>query len=429
MKTLKDIEKEINTLPKGNVYEKEIKGNIYYYHQYTFNNRHHSKKISLTEKEYLEPLIEQRKTLENVMRELKKINTNNIKLTNQSRQLTGFIMSGDREVAEFENGVLISVDRDLCPLSIQKSHGIQRFLESRTLDTNRKNNKLLLEKLDIHEEWEPNIPLYNHLRALTDDYWFKPLKSKTKFQHVQFENDRYFMLTLEGDEAFVPVGRKLTPELTIKGHHEKGWRLVNGEWWLYKKENKTEAARELYCVALAKLCHIPVVEYLYKDNYVISKNFAVENNYEPFSAIFKKEATVADRYSFIKRYNDRAAKEYLISFVFDTLINNKRDHDDVGILRNKESGNVICLAPLFDFHAAKIEEISDSNEDDSMKQLLGLLKDNEVKEDLKEFTKIELNEEILETIKLSSEFKVKNIKNVRKNLVNRLNLIKEYIMK
>ena len=122
-----------NDLPKGNIYKKVIKNNTYFYHQYRENGKNYSIKLKNDEVVPLKEQIEERKVIEKNIKALLKNGNREIELSTFAKEYTGYVMSGNIVVAEFNKGVLVPPTHKLCPLVIKRTNSIYEFLKSRSI--------------------------------------------------------------------------------------------------------------------------------------------------------------------------------------------------------------------------------------------------------------------------------------------------------
>ena len=108
MKSFYSLVSEYNSLPSGNVYLKFINDKTYTYYQWSENGKKKTKYISSAECLDLEAKIKRREELSVEIKKQLKLNNRNIVLSNAARSYTGYLMMGDKVVAEFNNGELIS---------------------------------------------------------------------------------------------------------------------------------------------------------------------------------------------------------------------------------------------------------------------------------------------------------------------------------
>lgn len=353
-----------NNLPKGFVYKKEIKGKTYFYHQYSLNGKKISRLVKNEELDQLQKDIEKRVEIEKQIKELLNKGNRNFVLSNNARKLTGDVLSGNRVVATFENGQLINIDEKLCPLIIKRTKQLEPFLKCRVIDSGRTNSRLLKKALNITERDDALVSLCSYAVSISDNYWFKPKHSKLKYEDVCFNNDLFFNLSLKGIMAVYPNKICLTPELTTGGGYEKGWKNINGEWWLYKVGTKNEIFSELFYSHLFELLNLPTAHYEYDDGYIRTKNFATEYNFEPIVSVAGEDDNYEHVFNVLKDIDYKIAKDYLRLCFFDVVLNNiDRHNENCGLLRDKNTGEIVSLAPNYDDNLCLLARQTSLNND------------------------------------------------------------------
>lgn len=382
MSRISEIINILNTLPKGYISKKTINNKVYYYLQYLSNGKLISEYIKHSELETIKNKLTKRKQLEE---ELESIFTSGKSLkipSNYAKNLTGQLMSMDKVVASFKDGELKYVDEKLCPLFILRTHNIKHFLASRAIDSSRANSRLLKKALNINEKEDEIVSLYSHGATITDTYWFKAKGSKLKYEDIRFDNNIYSDLALNGELIVYPKIPRLTPELTTPGSYEKCWKKINDEWWLYKKGNQEEIFSELFCSELAFLLNIPTASYEYIDGVIRTRNFAIKYNFEPMTSIAGDDDSYERVFNLLYSINKKLAKEYILLMWFDVLVNNvDRHNENCGLLRNRKTGDIVCLAPNFDNNLALISRSKilnmDASKDGFINVFIKFLKKNE----------------------------------------------------
>ena len=394
MSTLSELLKELNLLPLGNIYKKTISGKSYYYHQYFLNGKRYTKNVSEEDLPNLKREINRRKEIELEIKRLKS-KQKTIPLSKNAEQLTGFLMSGNNVVASFEKGTLIDIDEKHAPIIVKRTHSLEEFLKLRVIDMSRTNARILKRLLDIHVDDNYKSALYSYALSISDNYWFKPKHSKLKYQDVEFCDDSYFDTSLKGESTSTVFKNQLTPEITTTGSFEKGWKYIDGEWWLYKSGNDKQLFSELFCYKFAKLIDLPTATYEYDDGYIRSKNFADKSNFEPLASLLGDDDSYQSVFEVLYKLNKNIAREYIKLIFFDTVINNvDRHNENAGLLRDRNSGKIISLAPNFDnnlaLYAYNGNLIEDPKKDGMIKLFTSFINKNENAKEL--FKQIRLKE-------------------------------------
>ena len=385
MATLSELLKELQTLPIGNVYQKTINGRTYNYHQYFEDGKRYSKIISEEEASHLLPLIKRRQELQKIINNIKS-KEKNVVLSKNANKLTGYIMSKNKPVAEFENGILVNINEKLAPLVIKKTHSLEKFLSLRVIDMSRTNARLLKKALNINTDEEYKIPLFAYALSVGDTYWFKPKHSKLKYQDIKINNDIYSNAALEGDMTIFPHQTKLTPEITTTGSFEKGWKIIDNHWWLYKTGNNKQIFSELFCYQFAKLMGIETARYEYDGKYIRSLNFAEKYNFEPIASLAGDNDSYEHIFNILLEIDRNIAKDYLKLIFFDSVVYNvDRHNENLGLLRNPDDGKIVSLAPNFDNNLAlisNIDKLNDPKKDVFLKLFVSFIENNQTAKEL-----------------------------------------------
>ena len=400
MSSLSELIKEKNTLPSGNIYAKTISGKKYFYHQYFKDGKRHTRKVPEEELSTLLQKITTRIEIEGKIKE-KLAKEKTIKLCKNATNLTGYVMCGNKPVAEFLNGILLSIDNQLAPLSIRRTQSIEKFLSLRVIDMSRTNARLLKKSLNIQVDDEYKIALYAYALSISDNYWFKPKHSKIKYEYFSDKSDSFSDLTLKGDTTYFPIKSQLSPELTTTGSFEKGWKYIDDAWWLYKSGNIKQIFSELFCYHFALLIDINTAKYELDGHYIRSLNFAEKYNFEPMAALADNNDSYEYAFALLYQISPVIAKDYLKLMLFDaTVANVDRHNENYGIMRDRETGNVIALAPNFDNNLALLsgsESLKNPKQDGLIKLYVKFIQENPIAKQL--FSEISFKEITREDIK------------------------------
>lgn len=355
----KDILEQLNTLPDGYISIKKINGKEYYYLQYSENGKLLSKYIKYSELEVIRQQLEKRKELEKLIHSFSSKGKDLREPSKRASELTGSLMMGDIVTAKFEKGILTYINEQLCPLMIKRTKNLEMFLSSRAIDRGRTNSRLLKKALNISSAEDTTVALYSYGATITDNYWFKPRGSRLKYHDIAFEYDYYHDLALTGEILIYPSKPKYSPQLTLIGSYEKCWRRIDDSWWLYKSGTENELFSELFCSLLATKLRIPTAKYELDGEYIRTKNFAENINFEPILSIAGDDDNYENVFNAILSIDKKIAKQFLLLAWFDTLTNNvDRHNENCGLLRDRKDGNILSLAPNFDNNLALISRSS-----------------------------------------------------------------------
>lgn len=429
MKTLSELIRELKTLPLGNLYFKKINGKKYCYHQYFVNGARVGSIVSKENVAALKAKIERRKEIEKEIK-LIKSKQKNVVLSKNANNLTGSVMSGNKIVASFDQGTLKYIDEKLAPLVIKRTYSIEEFLKLRVIDMSRTNARILKRILNIHVDDDYKAALYSYALSVNDNYWFKPKHSKLKYSDLKFKDDSYFDTALKGDPTPSKFISQLTPEITTTGSFEKGWRYIDKEWWLYKSGNINQIFAELYSYHFAELIGVSTAIYEYDGGYIRSKNFATSYNFEPIASLLGDDDSNKKVFETLYKINVEIAKDYLKLIAFDAIIFNvDRHNENVGILRDRNSGKIVSLAPNFDnnlaFYSNNGIVLNMPQKDGMIKSFVTFINSDETAKQLfKEIVFPSIDEKALTNILDKIEIKIENENGFVETLLARYNYVK-----
>ena len=379
MKNINELLLELESLPKGYISKKIIHEKEYFYLQFKENGKIVSKYIRANDLPSLEAQLNRRKEIEEEIQALLKKEKNLNSLSPTTLELSGYIMSEDKVVAEFEKNKLVYIDTALAPLIVLRTHDLVAFLSSRILDTSRTNARLLKRILNVHSEEEYIIALKNHATSVTDNYWFKSKNSRLKYKDVSLESDIYNETSLKGELLYIPKIPKLSPQYSLLGSYEKCWKLINNEWWMYKSGTKEERLSEYIASLLSEKLGIKTAHYELEGTYIKTKCFTDQYNLEPLMAFLGGNDDYEYVFNKLFEYNKKLTKEYLMLIWFDVLVNNvDRHNENIAFLRDRASGQIISLAPNYDLNVSLFarNKVLLKEKDGFMTQYLNFVKNN-----------------------------------------------------
>ena len=360
---MKEIEKELAGLPIGYISKKTINGKERFYLQWMENGKLKSKYIKAAEYDEVLRQAEKRKNLQAELKELKGT-PEGVRETNLRRKamrnmtnITGAVMSEDRVVATVKNGDIIESDDRLLPLYLKRTRNVEGWLASRAIDEHRTNSRLLKKALRLRAADNAQTALAVNAATVTDRYWFKPEGSTAKYEDIRFRENYFDTLALRGDPNGFSHKPSRTPELTNTGSFEKCWRLIDGEWWMYKSGNRDEYFSELFICRLGEKLGLDMANYEMDDGYIRSKNFVdgTELNFEPISSIMGDNDDLDDCFRAISGLSPELAGQYLLIVWMDAVCYNMDRHtENFGFLRDVHSGGIVKMAPNYDNNIALI---------------------------------------------------------------------------
>ncbi|MDY4784323.1 hypothetical protein [Pygmaiobacter massiliensis] len=293
-------------------------------------------------------------------------------------QFNGWIMNRDLPVARIENDRVVNLDEQLAPLYISRTKHFEGWLEMRAIDQHRPNSRLLKKALRLAERDDISTVLSVNAVTITDSYWVREDGSSLCYDDVRFKVNMFDRLALRGDFDSLSQPPSRTPELTNIGSYEKCWRLEDGEWWLWKAANKNEMFSELFISYLGASLGFEMAEYRREGEYVKSRDFTQNAtvNFEPAFSLMHDNEDYTANYKVFKGISQALADQYVEILIMDTLcLNADRHTQNYGVLRDRDTGKILCMAPNFDNNIALISRgyASSARQNDLMVNLFNEL--------------------------------------------------------
>lgn len=360
---IREIEAELSGLPTGYISKKRIGGKDRFYLQWTENGKLKSRYIKADEYDSISAQVEKRRELQEELKSLKDtpegIREQNLrrKAARNMLNITGTIMVEDKAIATVKNSEIIDCDESLVPLYLKRTGDVEGWLASRAIDAHRTNSRLLKRALRLRTGDDAQTALAVNAATVTDRYWFRPEGSAAKYEDIRFKFNYFDSLALRGDPNGFSHKPSRTPELTNTGSFEKCWRLINGEWWMYKSGNQNEYFSELFISVLGERLGLDIAHYEMDGEYIRTKDFTdgAAVNFEPISALMDDNEDYNDCFNMICSISPTLAEQYLKIVWFDTVCYNMDRHTaNFGLLRDIKSGKILSMAPNFDNNIALI---------------------------------------------------------------------------
>lgn len=360
---IKQIKNELAGIPNGYISKKIINGKERFYLQWTEDGKLKSRYIKSAEFDRISAQVEKRKHLQEELKKLKET-PEGIKESGLRRKavrnminITGAIMSEDTVVATVKNGEIVDCNEALVPLYLKRTKNVEGWLASRAIDTHRTNSRLLKRALRIRTADDAQTALAVNAATVTDRYWFRPEGSSAVYEDVRFKENYFDALALRGDPDAFSHKPSRTPELTNTGSFEKCWRLIDGEWWMYKSGNENEYFSELFICILGEKLGLDIAHYEMDDGYIRTRDFidGTEFHFEPIYSLMDDNEMYNDCFESIYAISPKLAEQYLKIVWFDTICYNMDRHTgNFGFLRDVKTGKIVSMAPNFDNNIALI---------------------------------------------------------------------------
>lgn len=271
--------------------------------------------------------------------------------------ISGRLMSGDCVIATIKDGVITEANRKLLPLYLARTQNIEGWLAARAIDSHRTNSRLLKKALRLRNTDDVQTALSVNGATVTDCYWFKPEGSDAVYEDIRFRENYFDQLALRGDPDSFSNMPSRTPELTNTGSFEKCWKLIDGEWWMYKSGNEKEYFSELFICKLGEKLGLSMAHYEMDGQYIRTKDFTNGGrvNFESMRSLVDDDDDYEVCFRVLNEISPEIAEQYLKLLWMDSVCYNMDRHtENFGLLRETQTGKILSLAPNYDNNIALI---------------------------------------------------------------------------
>ena len=292
-------------------------------------------------------------------------------LMRKNERITILDFSDDGVLLKFSSEI---TDPKLAPLEYRanKNDWLKKWWQERSIPLEQGAVAKMLSESDL---LGPQDYLFNNLGlSLNDYYWICPLGSKLKWEDVNlYDNDFKDDLLVrrkEGSSGIAKPTSGYSPNSSLQGQLEKTWQIRNGRRVLIKG-NSDDLSCESLNEVFASLLH----KKQGYDNYVEYKLIKIKGksySYGCISECFtnqdKELVTAWALLTSEKKKNDKSDYEFLISLagrygvdetqfrkdleyqiMTDYILSNRDRHmNNIGILRDAKTLQLIRMAPIFD---------------------------------------------------------------------------------
>lgn len=268
----------------------------------------------------------------------------------------GCIMSGDTPVARFEGRQVVPILPERVPLCFRRGGDLEDWLANRAIDRHRTHSRVLKRLLRLRDTSDLSTSLRVHGATVTDNYWVRTDGETISWDRILFSKDYFadvalrcsiddFTREFSQSELEMP-----TPELTNTGSFEKCWRLINSTWTMLKAGAPEERFSEVFVAALCARMGLPTAAYYHMDGYTATPDFtAGRTNFEPMRNLVRDDEDCCRSYKALKAFGKGLERQYLDILFMDALtLNPDRHTENYGVLRSRETGEVLSMAPNFD---------------------------------------------------------------------------------
>lgn len=366
------LKREIQKLPSGSIFTKRIKGNTYYYHQWSNNGDKCTQYVKEEDLEKLSKQIDKRKQLELELKMLKKgVSVNTISIYTLMHKNTKVIELLINNQDGFIFGFGDIHNASYLPVGTYDgksliANNLSEWWNNRSIPLSRSGIRNALNDLDINST---QILLLRCCGlSLSDQYWIKARDDndisweKINFFDNDFSNDVGDILF--GDQHNKNDLNLSSPDNTSVGNLKKRWRISNGKRILIKGGSnpfRQEPYNEVVASLVASTLDIPCIKYclLFDKEYpycecpdFVSKN----NDFVPAYQIIKtlKKNNSDSAYTHFIKCSEHLGIKNAIDYinkmiVFDFIIANEdRHYNNFGFIRNTDTLSFEEISPLFD---------------------------------------------------------------------------------
>ena len=365
------LKKEIQKLPSGSIFTKKIKGNTYYYHQWSINGDKCTQYVKEEELEKLSKQIEKRKQLELELKMLKKgVSLNSLSVYTLMHQNTKVI----ELMIDNQDGFIKAIgdihDSTYLPIGTYDENGLNttnlsEWWNNRSIPLSRSGIRNALNDLDINST---QILLLRCCGlSLSDQYWIKAREDDISWEDINFFDNDFSNDVgdiLFGDQTNKNDLNLSSPDNTSVGNLKKRWRISNGNRVLIKGGSnpfRQEPYNEVVASLIAVILEIPCVNYslVYDKDYPYCQcpDFVDKNNdFVPAYQIIKtlKKNNSDSAYAHFIKCSEKLGIKNVIDYlnkmiVFDFIIANEdRHYNNFGFIRNSKTLQFEAISPLFD---------------------------------------------------------------------------------
>lgn len=281
-----------------------------------------------------------------------------------NNSITYKIMHNTEVIALCDDSSVVEIlNKSLCPHCFNVGMNLSHWMYARMIDTHRSNSRKLFKALRLSSGNEDiaNIISIGHGMTITDDWWIQGIDEELDFYSLREYNEAIADISLNGIMSSQPSNFGYT-QLGTTGSFEKCWRYCDNKLVMYKQGKLPELVSEYFSYLFLKALGVNVADYnivkhldvLGNKDYTIRTNDFTNQEYdfEPFYNLFYDNEDIE---YIIARLDERLRKSYIEMIYYDALLfNADRHNENVGILRDKITGDTIALAPYFDYNLSLV---------------------------------------------------------------------------
>lgn len=285
--------------------------------------------------------------------------------------------------------VPVSSVSDILKVMFANTDALSDWMSNRVLSLSRDNAKQIFNMFNISQsndrKTRVKICLLCHGVSITDSYWIKTDNDDTTWEQINVRKNHFkeiVDIALDGDNPSITTN-SICPELTTKGLFKKAWFRdpVSKELYLLKSDRHSENINTHMEVLASHVldCFTNVSHVQYSGRV---RNTATGKMY-----VDKCKNFVTETYSFVEARDVMSfCKLHEIDFrtwaletfgskfaniaVVDYIIMNTDRHDNnYGFMMDNQTGELVDVAPLFDYNLALISDAFGTNAKDTLSQM------------------------------------------------------------
>lgn len=255
---------------------------------------------------------------------------------------------------------------------------LKDYLSDRTINLSRENAKIILNVCALPQSLKTDEKLKIVFACkglnMSDCVWIKKENESKTFNEVNLRknklSDASYEIAILG-KMISATSEDLQPDLSTKGMFAKMWKRVNDTVCLWKTDKTTNFVNtisEVCATNLLKHSNVNVLRYALKeqDDYKFSVCPCIaDDNVSLISAQSMIDYCNHTHKDFKKIIEDNFKEDFAKMCVSDYLVaNTDRHNDNWGFIMDNKTGQIISIAPLYDYNFALVADYMDTNIDE-----------------------------------------------------------------
>lgn len=269
------------------------------------------------------------------------------------------IMHKGQIIAYADDNVITEITKkEFCPACFYIGMPLEIWFNTRVIDLNRSNSTILLKSLGLNKNVNMKQLIdVGHGISITDNWWVQKIDDHLDYRMLRCYKEDFSYIAYSGNQGYVHNIIPGYKELGTVGKSEKAWQFIDYSWYMLKRGNTKELFSEYYSYLFLKAMGANVADFFMplqtEYHFLKVKDFTGNAvvDFEPLYNYFGN----ADIYDIICNLDRKLLIPYVMMLFYDALLFNiNRDNENVGVLRNSNTGEIIGLAPYFDYNESLI---------------------------------------------------------------------------